>query len=240
MLEDVKSLYQRLKKDSHQVPLQPMAAAASLQGKADVFKYCLQEGAVIDAEVDKASAIGSNVDMLKVLIEAKWRNVKSDQNALDKLLISSIGKGQQQVAFLLDQGARIKPRTFSRASFNPPSGADAATVALLLSRGGEPKDSGALQLAAGRGRLDVVEVLLKAGADIDEIPTNAPGDVMDGWPQTALHQAVAGGWVELVRHLLKSGARIDVRDDQGETALEAATRRGQRGMVDLFTEKAKY
>ena len=240
MLDDVKSLYQQLKRDSHEVPLQPMAATASLQGHAEVFRYCLQEGAVIDADVDNACSIGCNPSMLKLLFEANWRNVKNDQKALDKLLLSTINNGQEQVAFLLDQGARIKHETFSRASFNPPSGADVATVALLLSRGGQPKDSGALQIAAGRGRLDIVQVLLQAGADIDEIPANAPGDVMDGWPQTALHQAVAAGRGDVVRHLLKSGARVDVGDDRGETALQAATRRGQREMLDLFTEKAAY
>ena len=46
-----------------------------------------------------------------------------------------------------------------------------------MSRGGQPKDSGALQLAAGFGRLDIVKVLSDAGADIDEIPANAIGDM---------------------------------------------------------------
>jgi Ankyrin repeats (3 copies) len=239
MLDDVRSVYEQMKRGNDQVPLQSMATASASKGHADVFRYCLQEGAVIDPDVDHASGMSDNLDMLKVLFEADWRKAKSDQNARDKLLVSSLNNGRQQVAFLLDQGARIQPEAFVRASFNPPSGADVSTVALLLSRGGQPKDSGALQLAAGRGRLDVVEVLLNAGADIDEIPANAPGDVMEGWPQTALHEAIGGKRVDVVRLLLSRGARLDVRDNWGKTALDRARARGQPEILELCEEKSR-
>lgn len=232
--ENVESLSQRMKANDEKLPLQPMTVAAAVHENANVFRYCLKQGAVFDLEVDKASARASSPQMLKLLYDANWRNIKTDHDALDKVLTSSVGKGQSCVAFLLDQGARVQPTTLSTAAFNPPSGADVPTMALLLSRGGQQKNSGALQLAAGRGRLDMVKLLLDAGADIDEIATNAPGDRMDGWPATALHEAIAGSRVEVVRYLLAHGARPDVHNRNGQTAVDLARSHGKSQILELL------
>lgn len=71
-----------------------------------------------------------------------------------------------------------------------------------------------------------IEVLLDAGADV-----NAQAPEVGGAPgrfggrrigQTALHAAAQWGWTDVVRYLVERGARIDIRDAQGRTPLDAA------------------
>ena len=238
-LESVATNYEKILGQDLDIPLQSMATAALIANKPKIFVYCLEKGVAFDQDIDRAAARVNNPEMLKYLYEADWRKIKSDHSSLAKLLTSSVGKSQHCVAFLLNQGAHILPETLSTAAFKPPSGADAATMALLLSRGGQQKDSGALQLAAGRDRLDIVKLLLAASANIDEIPANAPGDRMDGWPQTALHEAIAGSRTDVVRLLLDQGARWDLPDSKGRTALDLAESRGQGEIVELIKAHKK-
>ena len=69
-------------------------------------------------------------------------------------------------------------------------------------------DAPALVFAVGMGRLDVAEVLLEAGADIDA------KSAWDGGPWSALHHAVCNH-PESVEFLLAHGATIDVHSAAG-------------------------
>ncbi len=78
-----------------------------------------------------------------------------------------------------------------------------------------------------------LQVLLDAGADV-----NAQGPMVTGQGsrfggrrtgQTALHGAAGWGWDEVVKFLVDSGARIDLRDTQGRTAYDIAQGAGGRG-----------
>lgn len=66
--------------------------------------------------------------------------------------------------------------------------------------GGRPR---ALHSAVERGRLDVVEALLAAGARPDP-----PSEAYDGW--TPLFLAITGGHREIAERLVAAGARMDV------------------------------
>lgn len=119
----------------------------------------------------------------------------------------------------------------------------------------------ALHMAAKDGQLDVVQQLLKSGADV-----NAKG----GLYNTALQAAAAGGFVDVVEYLLMKGADaslggglfanalsaavfsgtteimeslyehkadINAQDDQGRTALHLAAWRGSMEMIEWLTDR---
>lgn len=89
---------------------------------------------------------------------------------------------------------------------------------------GYPK-SGPLHAAACSGALDVLDLLVKRGADPQK--RNYLGRI-------ALHYAVVFGKDEAARYLLKAGSPVDSRDDQGQTPLYTAAKYGRRNMIALL------
>lgn len=116
----------------------------------------------------------------------------------------------------LDDGTRPDDRVsgadlLSWAAF----GGATATAELLLERGADV-DGGALHAAAGNGRLDLVRMLLGAGADVDR------RDPETG--RAPLHAAVAAGpgdeAAEIVSVLLAAGADVNATTNDGASALD--------------------
>ncbi|XP_006870680.1 PREDICTED: ankyrin repeat domain-containing protein 6 isoform X4 [Chrysochloris asiatica] len=70
-----------------------------------------------------------------------------------------------------------------------------------------------LHLAANKGHLSVVQILLKAGCDLD---------VQDDGDQTALHRATVVGNTEILAALIQEGCALDRQDKAGNTALHLA------------------
>jgi ankyrin repeat protein len=131
-------------------------------------------------------------------------------------------------------------------------------------RGGEtvtPQQLGdALVRAAACGQAEVLEELLRRGADPDSprrngvtvlmqltereedgaeiarrlIRAGATVDAADDKGRTALMDAVAAGHVELVRVLLEAGASVAVEDRAGRCPLSEATAGGDRALLDLL------
>lgn len=116
---------------------------------------------------------------------------------------------------------------------------DAAVMKMLLDAGADPKltqksGNNALMLAAGAvtsggdesqhiseaQALAAIKIGLAAGLDVNE--TNAAGD-------TVLHTAATsgGGLPTVIRFLVESGARFDIKNKGGRTPLEAAQRARQ-------------
>lgn len=89
------------------------------------------------------------------------------------------------------------------------------TAKLLLEHGADA-DTGALHFAAGGARLELVRLLLAAGADVNRRdPTTG---------RTPLHAAVASGpggdAPEIVRVLLDAGADVNATTNDGASALD--------------------
>ncbi|XP_051043443.1 ankyrin repeat domain-containing protein 6 isoform X2 [Phodopus roborovskii] len=80
-----------------------------------------------------------------------------------------------------------------------------------------------LHLAANKGHLSVVQILLKAGCDLD---------VQDDGDQTALHRATVVGNIEVITALIREGCALDRQDKDGNTALHEAAWHG-------FSQSAK-
>ncbi|TGJ87997.1 hypothetical protein E0Z10_g739 [Xylaria hypoxylon] len=84
----------------------------------------------------------------------------------------------------------------------------------------------ALHVAARDGRIDIIALLLRAGASVDV--TEHPR----GW--TPLFEAAVNGWAEAVQHLIEHGADTTITGYLGWTAKELTTYRGHLAVAKLL------
>jgi cytohesin len=96
--------------------------------------------------------------------------------------------------------------------------------------GPRPSD-GALARAAYHGDLEAIKALLAAGADPEDRigRLDPPLMVMAYERWTALQAAATQGHLEVARILIRAGARLDVDDGYGATALDMALEREKPG-----------
>ncbi|KEF55171.1 uncharacterized protein A1O9_08825 [Exophiala aquamarina CBS 119918] len=85
----------------------------------------------------------------------------------------------------------------------------------------------ALHWAAWTGNADILQRVLKCGAEIN---------TRDNAGRCALHFAAQNGSVDCVRELLDSGANVNVRDNWGETPLHLAGSDSRNESVSLLLE----
>ena len=79
-----------------------------------------------------------------------------------------------------------------------------------------------LSLVSEKGHRDMVEYLIKNGAEVD---TRYEDDT------TLLHRASMKGHVEVVKCLIQNGCRVNAMDAKKQTALHFAANFGHLGMV---------
>ncbi len=84
-----------------------------------------------------------------------------------------------------------------------------------------------LSLAASLGKVDVVRVLLSAGATA----------VTEGQIEPTLHKAVRNGNVEVVRLLLDAGADINEQADFAEAPIHIAAEEGHPEVIKLLLSR---
>lgn len=85
-----------------------------------------------------------------------------------------------------------------------------------------------LMLACGVGNINILNLLLKSGADL-ESQTNKQ--------ETALLLASKAGKYDVVKWLLDHGADINAEDKKGKSALDWAKANGHQKIVDLLQVK---
>lgn len=110
-------------------------------------------------------------------------------------------------------------------------------IRLLLHHGAMLHPMQALHWAAGLGKLDVVELLVESGANVDALLDAEMGDYYGERSfGTALHGAVRGGQVEVVRFLLGRGADVRVLDSEGRSAVGRGCEAGDEGIIGLVDQ----
>jgi ankyrin repeat protein len=84
-----------------------------------------------------------------------------------------------------------------------------------------------LHLAAERGYVAVAEVLIKAGANVNEKTT-------DKYGYTPLHSAVRNGETAVAELLIKSGANLNAKNNNEDTPLHIAAWRRETAVAELL------
>lgn len=84
-----------------------------------------------------------------------------------------------------------------------------------------------LHLAAYKGHIAVVRILLAAGCDLD---------IQDDCDQTALHRAAVLGNTDVISALIQEGCALDRQDKDGNTALHEAAWHGFSQSVKLLVK----
>jgi serine/threonine-protein phosphatase 6 regulatory ankyrin repeat subunit B len=199
---------------------------AAAAGHTEIVRLLLDAGASLkdksrtSGTALEAAAASGNKTTLDTVLKAKSKKGRKPSMAATALVEAVESGSLENVRALLDAGADANSCT--RSGDTPLASAiitgNAAVVKLLLNAGAKPNVSlnkgtqSELMLAAGGGYVDIINLLIKAGADI-----NATGNM-----GSALHLAVTHGHVDAVKMLLKAGASTKLRDDEGKTPLKLA------------------
>ncbi|KAM7367529.1 hypothetical protein PAMP_013820 [Pampus punctatissimus] len=121
--------------------------------------------------------------------------------ALSERLLIASHKGQaDNVVQLINKGAKVAVTKYGRSP---------------------------LHLAAYKGHIEVVRILLKAGCDLD---------IQDDGEQTALHRAAVVGNSDIISAVIQEGCALDRQDKDGNTALHEVSWHGFSQSVKLLVK----
>ena len=200
---------------------------AALDLRSDAVKVLLEKGADVNTKaMDGMSALGisagrDDLETTRLLLAAR-----ADVHARTKidgftplLLAAQFAHEEKTTAMLLEAGADIREVSTSGRSalFLAAEAGNAATVRLLLQNralidAGPPSGETPLCAACANSNLECATILLEHGAEPNAI----------GIAGTPLTLAAKWGSADCLSLLLKKGAKIDLQNKVGETALIVA------------------
>jgi ankyrin repeat protein len=161
---------------------------------------------------------GKQIDVEALLAREEERRKSSESNKLDDAFWKQ--RHEEKTAHLLKGGARADAVKQALALINSPAIKPVINQCIA--------DQTALGLAAENGDVEIVEALLKAGAD---------PKLKDGALQTPpIYHAVSNGHAPVAEKLLKAGADPNAKNRNGEAPLVEAADWGDPEMVRMLLD----
>jgi ankyrin repeat protein len=216
-----------------------------------LFAACLLSGVALaqvapsDAEVRAyqslhAAAASGNVAEIERLLAAGADREARDGNGRTPLHVAVYRKQREAARRLLAKGANANALDRQRYDVVTIAAVadDVPTLRLVLEGGASaknvtsPYDGTALIAAAHLGHVEVVQVLIKAGAPLDHV---------NNLTWTALMESIVLGdggkrHTETLRALVQAGANVNIPDRAGITPLAHARGRGYKEMVAILEQ----
>lgn len=217
---------------------------AIINGHYDVAGYLLDQGTDPNlADETGRTALYSAVDFHTLPQDNRpapdeSREQLTSMDIVKKLLekganVNAQLKKQQPYRAKLDRGDDTMLTTGTTPLLRAAKAGDVEVIQLLLAKGADPKLAtrngiNPVMAASGLGSkeedstgrrktepeaIESIALLLGAGVDINAADTLG---------QTALHGASEKGYDQVVKFLAERGAKLDIKDKQGKTALDAA------------------
>ena len=217
---------------------------ATINGHYDVAAYLVDQGAEVNlADRTGRTALYSAVDFHTPPQSNRPAPKELDSSVASLDLIKDLLahganvnaalKTAQPYRTKLDRGDDTMLTTGTTPLLRAAKAGDTEVVRLLLEKGADPKLAtragiNPAMAAAGLGTKEEdttgrhkteaeiiasIELCLKAGADVN---------AQDSRGQTALYGAAEKGYDKVVKYLAEHGAKLDMKDRQGKTALDAA------------------
>lgn len=197
--------------------------SAILLGKTDEVKELIKAGVNVNEKVDFGATRGITP------LFCVCTMCVANQAEIGKLLIDAGAKVDEKFegASLLHVAANFAGKK--------------ALTELLISKGLDVnakmdtpadsliRDSTPLHFAAGRGNVEVAEVLINKGAAI-----NATASIYN---YTPLHLAALNGKKEVAELLIDKGVDVNAKSASGDTPLDLAIEKGKKECVELLSKR---